>query len=399
MLPVWRMLAAPLAVLCLTLTAQLFACPFCVPKPTLSDQVAQSDEACLVQFVRGEPAPDQEPGANTYKVLQVVKTHQERLKKGDRIKLVQYRAANAGDLFLLTGRKVGNDDNIEWNPLTEMTKPACDYLLHAPPTEASRVTRLKYFKTFLEFPDSVIANDAYLELSNAPYKDIAAVATDLPKDKLRVWLSRPETPQTRLGLYSLLLGLCGDKNDAQLLAGKISPSSEEFRLGLDGMISGYLLLTGSPGLDKIDDWKFKIHDGKRAAASDVYSTIAALRFMHDFASERIPSERLMQSMRLLLEQPEFSDLAITDLARWKDWSIQNRLMSLYGKGAFNARPIKKAIIGYMLASTNLKNVAKTTDNHSADTDPAAARGKKCLDELRTRDPRLVREAERFSFAN
>jgi hypothetical protein len=128
--------------------------------------------------------------------------------------------------------------------------------------------------------------------------------------------------------------------------------------------------------------------------------MAALRFMHDFAGERIPSERLMQSMRLLLEQPEFSDMAITDLARWKDWSIQSRLMSLYGKGAFSARPIKKAIIGYMLASTNLRNVAKTADNRSSNTDPAvAAHGKKCLDELRARDPRLVREAERFSFAN
>jgi hypothetical protein len=75
-------------------------------------------------------------------------------------------------------------------------------------------------------------------------------------------------------------------------------------------------------------------------------------------------------------------------------------MSLYGKGAYNTRAIKKAIIGYMLASTKLKDDAAGRVDSSLDANlAAAARGKKYLDQLRNRDPRLVREAERFSFVN
>ncbi len=68
-----------------------------------------------------------------------------------------------------------------------------------------------------------------------------------------------------------------------MLAEKISSKSEEFRIGIDGMISGYLLLTGNTGLDNIDDWKFKIHDGKKAAFSETYAAMMGLRFMWQYA--------------------------------------------------------------------------------------------------------------------
>ncbi len=387
-----------LTLVCLTLPAPLVGCPFCTPKPSLSDQIAQSDEAYLVRFVRGEPGRDFDPGSGTYEVLQVMKPDATALKKGGQITLAQFQGAKAGDLFLLTGKRIGGDVKPYWNALAEVSQPAFDYLLHAPPAESSRATRFKYFRAFLESPDPKVANDAFLEFANAPYGDIAACAAELPKDKLRLWLSRPTTPPTRVGIYALMLGLCGDKDDAHLLAGSIARPSTDYRLGLDGMISGYLLLTGSAGLDQVDDWKLKTHDGKKVSASDVYAAIAAVRFMHDFARERIPNERLLQSIRLLLDQPEYCDLAITDLARWNDWSIQGRLKDLYGTGAFNTRQIKQAIIGYMLASTNSRRSSKMSGNGAEPADPAtAARGKQYLDDLRKRDPRLVREAERFSF--
>ncbi len=320
----------------------------------MAEQVAQADGVCLVRFVQSELAHDEDPGSSTYVVLEVLKTPKDAVKKGDHVKWAQYSAAKAGDLFLVMGTRVGNENTIEWGAPTEITETAFAYVAQAPPPEVSRSKRLKYFIRFLEFPDLLVANDAYFEFSNAPYKDIAAVAPYLPKEKLRGWLSQSETPQTRVGLYGLLLGLCGDKDDAKLLADKIAPYGDDLRLGLDGMISGYLLLTGSSGLDNVDDWKFKIRDGKKAAVTDTYAAIMALRFMQDFAGGKISSQRLMQSVRLLLDRPELSDMAIRDLARWKDWSIQDRLMSLYGKGAYNTRPIKVAIISYMLASTNDK---------------------------------------------
>lgn len=398
-----------------------FGCPFCsAPSQTLAEQVAQADGVCLVQFVKGEPAKDQDPGTSTYEVLQVVKSPKDAVKKGDRIRLARYRAGKAGDLFLVMGTRAGKENAIEWGSPTEITEPAFAYVAQAPPPEVPIGKRLKYFVRFLEFPDQLVANDAFGELANAPYKDIAAVAPTLPREKIRGWLTRPETPQTRLGLYGMLLGLCGNDDDAKLLAERISPNSDEFRIGLDGMISGYLLLTGNSGLDNIDNWKFKIHNGKKAAFSETYAAMMGLRFMWQFAGGKISNERLQQSMRILLDQPELADLVIADLARWKDWSVQDRLMTLYGKGDYNIPSIKRSIIRYMLASTDTKgdgtaSAAATagtaavgtgsgaqssggaaSGNVANDVD-AAGRGKKYLDELRKRDPRTVREAERFFF--
>ena len=80
------------------------------------------------------------------------------------------------------------------------------------------------------------------------------------------------------------------------------------------MISGYLLLTGNTGLDNLDDWKFKVHNGKKAAFSETYASMMGLRFMWQYAGGRISNERLQQSMRLLLDQPELADLVIADFA-------------------------------------------------------------------------------------
>jgi hypothetical protein len=415
-----RVLVLLAAGLCLaaSVATQAIGCPFCsAPSQTLAEQVAQADSVCLVQFVKGEPAKDQDPGTSTYEVLQVVKSPKDAVKKGDHINLARYRAGKSGDLFLVMGTRAGKENAIEWGSPTEITEPAFAYVAQAPAPEMPTTKRLKYFVRFLEFPDQLVANDAFGEFANAPYKDIAAVASILPRDKIRAWLTRPETPQVRLGLYGMLLGLCGNDSDAKLLAERIAPNSDEFRIGLDGMISGYLLLTGNPGLDNIDDWKFKVHAGKKAAFSETYAAMMGLRFMWQYAGGKISNERLQQSMRILLDQPELADLVIADLARWKDWSVQERLMSLYGKGDYNIPSIKRSIIRYMLASTDTKgdagpptgatagtaSGAQSTGGTASGNVPAeanlesAARGKKYLEDLRKRDPRTVKEAERFFF--
>jgi hypothetical protein len=96
--------------------------------------------------------------------------------------------------------------------------------------------------------------------------------------------------------------------------------------------------------------------------------------------------------------------------------VQDRLMSIYGKGEYNIPSIKRAIIRYMLASTQAGSPAPagaagqtsvTGQVHaSVDSQSAAGqlsqaeyaeRGKKFVEELRKKDPRTVREAERFFF--
>jgi len=424
------------------------SCPFCsAPSLTLSEQIAQSDAIVLVQWVSGNMTEGQSAGDTTYEIVKVVKqpgdmpakdaktatkeapatadtnavasdttgsgpgtgattttvekpTDAEQpagadskptntstksetvLHAGDHITLARYRAGKPGDLFLLMGTK---GTVIEWSSPLEVTEASFQYIIQAPSPETATAQRLKYFVKFLEFPDPMVATDAYGEFANAPYKDIAQLSQDLPREKIRKWVADPSTPPTRMGLYGLLLGLCGDDEDAKVMAEKIRQDSQDFRLGIDGVISGYLLLTGAKGLDVIDETKLM---NKKAPFSETYAAMQALRFMWTYADAKIDKERLRASMRTLLDRPELADLVIADLARWEDWSVQDRLMELYGTDGYDVPSVKTAIVCYMLVSTRQK---------PGNDEPAPARvakGQAHLKALRERDPQTVARAEK-----
>ena len=377
------------------------ACPFCsAPSLTLSEQLAQSDAAVLVQWASGEKPQskdDSDPaevakravtrtlGSTTYEIVDVVRGADDGLKKGSKVTLPRYRAGKPGDLFLLLGT-AGTE--IEWSSPMEVTETSFNYMTQAPSPEASPIERLSYFVKFLEFPDSLIANDAYAEFSNAPYKDIVPVADKIPAKKVRQWLLDPETPPTRMGLYGLMLGLSGTQEDAKLMEQKIFEPSEEFRLGIDGVMGGYLLLTKEEGLDKIDQEKLL---NEKIPFSETYAAMQALRFMWTYG-DRISKPRLRQSMRLLLARPELADLVIADLARWEDWSIIDQLMDIYDSKEYSIPSIKRAIVRYMLVAAKSKPAAGEDDSH-------IVKAEQYLKQLREQDPKTVKQAERFFYVN
>jgi hypothetical protein len=232
---------------------------------------------------------------------------------GGRITLARHRAGKPGDLFLLTGSR---GTSIEWGSPLEVTETSFNYMVQAPSPEVPTRKRLEYFVRFLEFPDETVAGDAYGEFANSPYEEITPLTPKLPREKIREWVASPDTPATRLGLYGLLLGLCGDEEDAKLMERKIVETSEDFRLGIDGVMGGYLLLTGEKGLELID--RTKLAKDANVPFSETYAAMQALRFMWTYGDGQIDKDRLRQSMRQLLDRPELADLVIADLARRKD---------------------------------------------------------------------------------
>lgn len=376
--------------LALGLAQSAFACPFCeAPSLTLTEQLNQSDVAVLVQWVAAQPANRDEgtPGSTTYEIVEVVHDSSASLERKERVMLSRDRAARKGDLFVLLGTQ---GTGIEWSSPLEVSETSFQYMKQAPTQETSAAERLGYFVKFLEYPDPLIANDAYAEFANAPYQDIAPLAENLPHEKIRKWLTDPNTPATRLGLYGMMLGLCGDETDAELLRAKIVEQTEDFRLGVDGIMAGYLLLTGEEGLDVIDESKLR---NTEVPFSETYAAMQSLRFMWTYADERISKDRLRASMRILLDRPELADLVITDLARWQDWSVAQRLMDLYGAEEYNIPSIKRAIVRYFL-------VAKRATGDDPNVTPEHVRlAESCLAELRQSDPDTVKAAERFFFLN
>lgn len=377
------------------------ACPFCsAPSLTLSEQLTQADAAVLVQWVEGKAPTEKETGSTTYAVIEVARGPKDKLKKDDKINVPRFRAGKKGDLFMLFGTK---DKEIDWNSPLEVTETTYQYIVQAPSPETATTKRLEYFLKFLEYPDQLVSNDAYGEFANAPYEDIVKIRDKMDRAKISKWVTNKETSPTRLGLYGLLLGLCGNDEDVKLMQTKINEQTEDFRLGIDGLISGYLLLTGDKGLDVIDTEKLK---AKKVPFSETYAAMQALRFMWTYGGARIGQERLRQSMRELLDRPELADLVVADLARWEDWSVQDRLMKLYGEGEYNIPSIKRAIVRYLLTAAKV-HPAKAEDPKDdkspktpvkPDDLPASAlQARANLEKLRDKDPKTVKEAERFFF--
>jgi len=369
-------------------------CPFCsAPSLTMAEQLAQSDAILLVKWTGGKPATGSDGGTTEFEILDIVRQPMSGgLKRGGTISLVRYRAAKTGTLFALLGTKAGA--TIDWGSPIEVTSDSFAYMKNAPAPDVEPRKRLKFFLQHLDSADPMISADAYGEFANAQYADIAAIAPQFPREKLQKWVADPNVSPSRLGLYGLMLGLCGQDDDAQVLEKKVLETSGEFRVGIDGVMGGYLLLTRDAGLKKLEQAMIV---NKKAQFSDTYATMQALRFMWQYGDDRISKDRLRQSMRLLLERPELADMVIADLARWQDWSVQGRLMELYGAEEYDIPSIKRAIVRYMLAST--KDGAKPVEEGSAPAEPPphVLQGQKYLAELEQKDPKTVADAKRFYF--
>lgn len=398
-------LVALLAVAAVTLgtPSAVRACPFCnAPSLTLAEMVDQSDAVLLVEWAGGKRPEGEMPGETTYRVVRALKNGTRTFQAGDPVTLVRYRPGEEGELSLLTGTEVRT---LEWSPPMPVDETIVRYIEKAPSPKTPTTERLAYYLDFLEFPEETIASDAYGEFANAPYDDIKKLRDKLPRERLRRWIQSDEIPPTRMGLYGLLLGLCGNRDDAAAMEEIILKPTTEFRLGIEGVMSGYVLITGTRGLEVIERTKFTAKfvrdqsgnpvlddDGEPEPVpfSETYAGMQALRFLQQYEKGVVPSERLNASMRLLLDRPELSDLVIADLARWKDWSVTNRLVELYGTEGYEVGAVKRAIIRYLTAATRDLPAEK-----GAEPGPHVARAARGLAALRKRDPETVAETEKF----
>lgn len=380
-----------------TWSAAASACEFCsAPSLTLSEQLDQADAVALVKWISTQKAkPKSEDGdtpaqlaKTTYEVVEVVKNSGDSLKEKSEIVLPEYHPGKAGDLAMLFGLQA---TSLEWGQPIEVTEASFKYISKAPSPKEPLVKRLEFYLGYLEFPDDLVANDAYGEFANAPFVEIRKLKDKFPRERVRKWVANPKTAVTRLGLYGLLLGLCGNEDDAEVMKSRITESTEDFRLGIDGIMAGYLLLTGEEGLEVLEETKLK--QGVKVPFSETYAAMQAVRFAWNYGD--IKKDRLKQAMRLLLDRPEVADLVIADLSRWKDWEVQGQLMKLYDHKDYDIPSIKRAIVRYMLVCSK-----DTKDDKEQNPEAEHAQlAKKHLGTLREKDPDTVKQAERFFYIN
>jgi hypothetical protein len=147
----------------------------------------------------------------------------------------------------------------DWDPPEPMTGTALQYILSAPSAALPQRLRLPYYVSFLEHSAGPIASDAWGEFARSEYADVKFVANHFSRRQLRSWIADRETFPERLGLYGMMLGLCGDQSDAAFLLEQTrQPDDEEFRFGIEGLLGGYLLLQGADGLLHLADTRIDL---------------------------------------------------------------------------------------------------------------------------------------------
>jgi hypothetical protein len=322
-----------------------------------------------------------------FEITRVLKKHPQGPAKGEAAIVPLERPGPKGSIEIWFGTV--NEGKLSWTYRTTATGSAIPYLEKAPAADLPVPRRLEFYAGYLEHQDELLAEDAFREFASAEFKDVKAAANSFSAASLREWLVNERIPGARKGLYGLMLGLCGGAEDEAFLKRLIEPNVDEIRLGIDGVIGGYLYLTAGKGLPFIQ--KTKIADPD-APFPETYAAMQALRFLWSYGGDRVPREQVLKVVRGLVERPAVCDIVINDLARWKDWSVQDRLMALYGAKEYNLPTIKRAIIRYQLAS--LRDVPEGTDPESL---PHVVAGRRHVEALRDKDPKRVAEVERLFF--
>ena len=140
-------------------------------------------------------------------------------------------------------------------------------------------------------------------------------------------------------------------------------------------------------------------DKVKVPFSEIYAAMQAVRFMWTYGGDRIPQERLKQSLRLLLDRPDMADVVITDLSRWRDWAAMDRVAALYDAEGYDVPAIDRAIVKYLLEAE--RDLPESPGKAGADEDEAApehvTKAREHLAKIAEADPQVVERAKRLLY--
>lgn len=392
---------------------KLPACPFCLSPPqTLAEQIARADIVLIAELVRFRVYDEGTRPESTLRIREYVHgqslaSSRRELAAGQSIVIASEATGKPGDLFLMygslpetatpmafstfqTSEPASNADAgttaggvvtadlqsdtgfpeiadirkvsliipewISWNETLAVTDDVVRYIKGMPATEIPQRVRLEYFIPFLEHRDPLIAIDAWAEFGNSSYEDVVSIRDLLSPENLRAWIADPQMSPERLGLYGMMLGLCGHEQDATFLleqmydndaAAKVKAQgpleSRPFRFGAEGLMGGYLLLNKERGLEHLEQVVLTPQDVPETAQ---HAMVQALQFMWSYESDVISQARVCQSMRMLLHRASMREIAITNLSRWEDWETLPALISMFEQECADDRPTRRAILQF-----------------------------------------------------
>lgn len=368
------------------------ACPFCnAISKTLSEEIAGSDHVVFARRLAGTDVPVGETSNLTeptasgqqpsdagsarqaqhtaqFEIVEVLKSR-GGVEPGKQIELLYFGRHAEDVLFVVYGM---GDEPISWSTPVALTPRSVDYIKRLPQLPASGPDRLAFFQQYLEDDEAMLAADAYDEFARAPYADVRALKDRMNRQQLLAWIRSPEISVSHRRLYLTMLGVCGQPEDADALEQLIRTDDRAVRSCLDALVAAYLNLKGEPGLPLVEEMFLA---NPESEYTDTYSTIMSLRF-HLQEGQQIPKERLLAALRRVLDRKDLADLVIPDLARWQDWSVIDRLVTLFKEADQKTSWVRVPVVNYLRACP-------------------LPEAKERLQELAQIDPDAVRRAQQF----
>ena len=316
------------------MTRFVSACPFCIaPMQTWAEMVGEANVVVLARLVSTSDGSDKQA---PHAMMEVMKVHkgESLIPASKLVRLDDYVFGQTGEVFLLKGSlqdgsqpvftdtfandyeknvtaKPNSDSQIQtvsatkdssnvsvlkpakgeaeastsdakktlvWDYVERVTEESFSYIVNAPDPTVDPVERLKYFVKYLEHSDALVASDAWGEFANSQYSDIAKIRELYPRASLRTWISNKNTSPERLGLYGMLLGLCGTSEDALFLRQQIGqPVNDDIRFGVEGMMGGLLLLEGEGGLQFLEKTRIETPG---VSSLECFAVVQALQFVY-----------------------------------------------------------------------------------------------------------------------
>ena len=372
-------------------------CPFCLSPPqTLAEQISRADIVVIAELVQFRLFDFGNRAESTLRIREIVRgrhfaSRRKELAPGQCITVSGDFSAQSGDLFLMYGEPAdsgpalasstfeqdGAAENssdsgdrvtqavlqtrtaspafigkmtflvpelISWNETTAISPATVRYIRQLPGNGVTPSLRLEYFMKYLEHSDPLIAIDAWAEFGNATYDDVAAVSHCMSRESLRKWIADPMMSPERLGLYGMMLGLCGNSDDAEFLQQQLGdPLAADFRFGADGLMAGYLMLTGERGLSYLEETRVA---PANIPATASHSVVQALQFMWSYERDIIAQQRVRESMRLFLKHEFMREIVIANLSRWEDWASLPILVTLFDGECSDDRLTQRAILQF-----------------------------------------------------
>ena len=370
------------------------ACPFCsTVSQTLSEELTTADVAVIAELVQSaapfdldDPAgfapADVDTGKATFEIVETL--HGESsLGEAKQLEVVYFGDETPDKKFLIIGVTGGGvaGDQLDWTSPLPLSSRAVDYVRRLSSLPKAGADRLEYFQKHLEDEDPLLGQDAYDEFAKAPYEAILAFGDRMDRESLIRWIDDPQVGPTHRRLYLTMLGVCGMPEDLQMLESLLRFDYQRIKPGLtammaahgalgfpygislvdemvraeerrkkqclDALVASYLKLKGPDGLELIEQLFLT---NPHTEYTKLYSAIMALRF-HGEEGGVISRDRLLKSVRLLLDNAEIADQIIPDLARWEDWSVLERLVEMFKVSEPNAW-IRQPVVSYVLTAAD-----------------------------------------------